>query len=345
MRVSRRPLSAVLSLVVGASLLAGACGLAANDVAATYQDREISTETVDALASDDVMAQLIGYSIGDGDAVVEGSNARTVLDFLLEGEALIDAAEDTGARIDGDEALLEQTLAELAQQGFSFGVDNLSVQAREFLARFVQADQVIARAQAPGSDPFGTPTEDDLRFVYEQTAESGRWDRTCVTAVASVVEDTDLLAEALSEGLELADVADVAPQAQVAIDPSIACVTEADFAQLPPELTEEIRSAPDGVLVGPLVLDSGGGQEIVVFLEVDSRQTVDFEAAREELEAEVAQSILAVRIARESTVNPRYGDGPVLVGATSQSGAPSLVARVERPQAPDVVPESGIQVP
>lgn len=341
MRVSRRPLPAVLSLVVCAGLLAGACGVAADDVAATYQDREISTDTVDVLASDDVMAQLIGYSIGDSEAVLDATNARTVLDFLLEGEALVAAAEELGSSVEGDEALLAQTLAGLSQQGFSFGIDDLSDEAREFLARFVEAQEVVNAAGAA----LGEPTEEELRYVYDETADSGRWDRTCVTAVASIVEDADLLAEAFSEGLALADVTDVAPQAQVAIDPSVACVTEADFAQLPPELTEEIQSAPEGVLVGPLELDSGGGQEIVVFFEVDSRRTVDFDAAREELEAEVGQSILAVRIARESSVNPRYGSGPALVGATSQSGAPSLVARVERPQAPEVAPEFGIQVP
>lgn len=341
MSVSRKRQVVALSLALCAALVAASCGIAADDVAATYRDSEISTATVDALASDEAMAQLVGYPIGEPESVVEGTNARTVLDFLLEGEALIATAEELGSSIEGDEALLTQTLAGFAQQGFTFGIDDFSDEAREFLARFVEADSMIA-----GTDfTLGDPTEGELRFVYSETAESGRWDRTCVTVVASVLEDTELLAEAFDEGLELVDVLTVAPQAQLALDPSVACATAADFSQLPPELSTEIEAASPGSLVGPIEVASDAGPALVVFFEVESRESVDFEAAREELAAEVAQSLLAVRIARESEVNPRYGDGPALVGATSQSGAPSLVARVQRPEAPEVVPDLGVEVP
>lgn len=322
-------------------MFAASCGVAADDVAATYRDSEISTATVDALASDEAMAQLVGYPIGEGESVVEGTNVRTVLDFLLEGEALIATAEELGNPIEGDEDLLSQTLAGFAQQGFTFGIDDFSDEAREFLARFVEADGVISASEFS----LGDPTEDELRFVYAETAEGGRWDRTCVTVVASLVEDTEVLLEAFDGGLELVEVLTVAPQAQVALDPSVACATAADFAQLPPELATSIESASPGTVVGPIELAADAGPPLVVFFEVESRESVDFEAAREELVAEAAQSLLAIRIARESEVNPRYGDGPALVGATSQSGAPSLVARVKRPEAPEVVPEVGIQVP
>jgi len=52
--------------------------------------------------------------------------------------------------------------------------------------------------------------------------------------------------------------------------------------------------------------------------------------------------MLAVRIARDTEVNPRYG-GPVGLSVvqgqadptTGQQGMPSLAARVSRPQAPE----------
>ncbi|MGI9577116.1 MAG: hypothetical protein ACR2OH_02845 [Microthrixaceae bacterium] len=341
MRVSRKPLLAAASVAVSISLFTASCGVAADDVAATYRDSEISTATVDAFAADEAVAQLLGYPVGEGESLLEGGNARTVLDFLLEGEALIATAEELGATIRGDEALLEQTLAGFAQQGFTFGIDDLSNEARVFLARFVEADSVLTEAAVQ----LGEPTEEEMRFVYAETADSGRWDRTCVTVVASLLEDTEILVEAFDGGLELVEVVTVAPQAQVVLDPSVACATAQDFAGLPPELAEGIDSAEAGVLVGPVEVASDAGPPLVVFFEVESRESVDFEAARPELEAEVAQSLLAVRIARESEVNPRYGDAPSLVAAQSQTGAPSLVARVQRPEAPEVIPGFGVQVP
>ena len=44
-------------------------------------------------------------------------------------------------------------------------------------------------------------------------------------------------------------------------------------------------------------------------------------------------------IARETEVNPRYGDGVGLEPASSQQGQPVLVARVQRPPAPEAGPQ------
>ncbi len=45
-----------------------------------------------------------------------------------------------------------------------------------------------------------------------------------------------------------------------------------------------------------------------------------FEDARDQLESLVASPSLAVDIARNSEINPRYGDGVALEVATSQAG-------------------------
>jgi hypothetical protein len=337
MRPAGKSLSSAVVVAVAGSLFAASCGVAADEVAASYRDSEISTTTVDTLASDDAMAQLVGFGVGESESLVEGGSARTVLDFLLQGEALIDLAEELGYPVEPDEALLEQTLAQFAQQGLVLGLDDLSDEARLFLARFVVADQALVQAGAT----LDEPTEAELRFVYDETADSGRWERTCVTVVASVPEDTDTLVEAFDGGLEPAEVAAVAPGAQVALDPSLGCASGQELAQLPVELATEIESARAGLLVGPMEVDSGAGEPLVVFFEVESRETIDFGSAREELEAEVAQSLLAVRIARESEVNPRYGSGVGLVAASSADGSPALSARVERPEAPEVPVEPG----
>ena len=341
MAMPRKSLFAAASLALAGSLVGASCGVAANDVAATYRDTEISTAAVDALAADEATSQLVGYTIAQSESIVDGASARSVLDFLLQGEALIDLAEELGYTVEADDALLAQTLQGFQSQGFPFGPDDLSDEAHDFLGRFLVADQALLES----GGQLGPPSEAELRFAYAETADSGRWERTCVTLVASAAEEAPTMADALDEGAELTELVDVVPQSQLVLDSSAVCATGQDLAQLPPELADEIGSAESGVLVGPLEVDAGAGGQVVVFFEVGSREALGFDEARAELEAEVGQSLLAVRIARESRVNPRYGDGPVLVAGSSPDGGASLVATVERPEAPEAALDFGVQVP
>ncbi|MCP4435657.1 MAG: hypothetical protein GY812_09215 [Actinomycetia bacterium] len=314
--------------VAAMALVASSCGVAANDVAASLNGSDISTDSVDALAADEAFSQLFGFQVGTADSsVVSASTARTVLDFLLEGEALIQAAEESGLTVEADDTMLTETITGLQQQGYAFGVADLSDEARDFLSRFVVADRIVATT----GGNLGEPTEADLRFVYGETADSGRWERTCLTLVAALADDAEAVADVLEDGAELIEVPDSVTDAQVAIDPSQACATAVDLAQLPPVLVDSIGGAEAGVVVGPIEVEQGGGPALVAYYEVESVERVDFESARSELEAEVAQSYLAVQIARGTEVNPRYGDGVALEAAQSQTGAPALVARVQRP--------------
>ena len=330
------------AFVAAVALVASSCGVAANDVAATLNGAEISTDTVDALSSDEAFSQLFGFQVGTSESsVVSASTARTVLDFLLEGEALVQLAEEAGSEVGPDEALLVETIQGLQQQGYNYGIDDLSDEAREFLARFVTADRAIVAA----GGNVGEPTEADLRFVYDETADSGRWERTCLALVAALEGDSEAVAQAIEGGTELVDIVESVPEAQVALDPAQSCATASDLAQLPPDLVASIQTAEVGVVVGPIEVEQGGGPSLVAFYEVESVELVDFDSAREELAAEVAQSLLAVSIARSAEVNPRYGDGVALQAAQAQGGAPALVARVQRPDAPEAEPGFAIQGP
>ena len=95
-----------------------------------------------------------------------------------------------------------------------------------------------------------------------------------------------------------------------------------------------MQEASTGELVGPVEVSQSEQVTLAVWFEVRSVETLDLEAARDELVAEVGQSLVAVDIARETEVNPRYGDGVGLEPTSSQQGQPVLVARVQRPPAP-----------
>lgn len=316
-------------------VLASSCGVAGPSDAAEIEGRGIPAETVDALAADEAFAALVGFNVSDSDAVIVGSTARGVLDFLLQGEALALLAEDQGLDVSADDALLAETIQGMTAQGYGYELGDLSPEAREVLARFVAADRAVAEA---GAD-FGEPTEDDLRFAYDELEDSGRWERTCVTMVGGSPELADRALESLDAGSELLDLPEEVEGIQVAVDSEVQCATGSDLATLPGGLAERIEEAPRGELVGPVEVEDVG-QPLVVFFEVDERRSVDFEEAREELAALVGQSLLAVRIARNTEVNPRYG-APVGLevvqgqqSPTGQPGLPVLAARVSRPAAP-----------
>lgn len=320
-----------LVLLAAVGLLATSCGVAAEDLAATYRGEEITTSVVDALAADEAFAELLGFPLATSEGVIAGTTARSVLDFLLQGAALSDLAEREGLRVEPDEALLASTLEGFQAQGYRFGVDDLSPEAREVLSRFVVADQALTQA----SVELPEPSEDDLRYVYEQTAQSGRWERTCVTMVAAESGDAGAVESALEEGTELGAMAEEVEGTQVVLDAEQSCSTQEDLANLPPDLAAAVREASTGELVGPVEVSQSEQVTLAVWFEVRSVETLDLEAARDELAAEVAQSLVAVDIARETEVNPRYGDGVGLEPTSSQQGQPVLVARVQRPPAPE----------
>lgn len=319
------------------ALFAGSCGVANPDVAATYEGTDIAASTVEALATDEAFAALMGFQVAESSAVLDGTGARAILDFLLQGEALIDAAQRLGIDVEPDEALLAETIQGLQSQGYNYSTDDLSDEARGVLSRVVAADQAVSSA---GAEIDG-PTEGDITYTYEALAESGRWSQVCVDLVAGPADLGADSAAAVSGGTDVLEVPEEVSGMQIALDSTEQCATAADLAGLPPELSASIESADVGEVVGPVEVDDGG-QPLAVLLVVRSRGELTFEDVREELSAQVAQSLLAVRIARGSEVNPQYGSGVGLEltqGPASQTGAPTapvLTARVSRPDAPEV---------
>lgn len=328
----------VLAASLGVVALVGsACGVAAPEEAASLDGRSIPASVVDALATDEAFAALIGFQVSESDAVVPGATARSVIDFLLQGEALASVARDQGLDVEPDESAVAATIEGLGAQGYEFGVDDLSSEALEVLSRFVVADRAVLEA----GQGYGSTTEADLRFAYEALEESGRWERTCVTMVGGPPESADDAMDALGSGTPLAELPDEVEGIQLAIDAEVMCATGADLATLPGDLAAEVDDAETGEMVGPIDVDESS-QPLVVIFTVSERGTQSFAEAREELEAVVGPSLLAVRTARLAEVNPRYG-GPVELElvqgqtdpTTGQPGQPSLVARVSRPQAPE----------
>ena len=292
---------------------------------------------MDALATDEAFAALIGFQVSESEAVVPGTTARSVLDFLLQGEALASVARDQGLDVEPDESAVAATIEGLSAQGYEFGVDDLSSEALEVLSRFVVQ---TGRFWKPDR-AMAAPREADLRFAYEALEESGRWERTCVTMVGGPPESAGDAMDAVRSGTPLAELPDEVEGIQLAIDAEVMCATGADLVTLPGDLASEVDGAETGEIVGPIDVE-GSSQPLAVIFTVSERGTQSFAEAREELAAVVGPSLLAVRTARFAEVNPRYG-GPVELElvqgqadpTTGQQGQPSLVARVSRPQAPE----------
>lgn len=328
-----------LAVSVGVvAVTAGACGVAAPEEAASFDGNSIPASTVDALVTDDAFAALLGFEVSESDAVAAGASARSVLDFLLQGEALESAAREQGLDVEPDDSVVAETIQGLQAQGYEFDVDDLSVEAMEVLSRFLAADQALGEA----GQGYGTPTEADLRFAYDALEESGRWERTCVTMIGGPPEAVEEALSAIESGTPLAEVPEEVTDMQLAVDSEVQCATGADLATLPGDLATEVADAPIGEVVGPVEV-TGANQPLVVIFTVSERGAQSFEDAHDELEAVVVPSMLAVHTARDADVNPRYG-GPVelefvqgqMDPSTGQQGSPALVARVSRPQAPEV---------
>ena len=327
---------ALVASVGAIALVGGACGVASQEQAASLYGRSVSTATVDALSTDEAFATLVGFEVSESDAVLPGTTARSVLDFLLQGAALEQVAEDQGLDVEPDDSALAAMLEDLKTQGYTFGADDLSPEARDVLSRFLAVDRAVSEA----GKGYGRPTEEDLRFAYEALEESGRWRQTCVTMIGGPPEAAEQALQLIESGTPVAKVPEEISDMQLAVDAEVQCATDADLGTLPGDLATQVADAPLDEMVGPVEV-TGLNQPLAVIFSVSKREVQSFEAAREGLESIMGPSILAVRTARDAEVNPRYG-GPVELTltqgqtdpTTGQQTQPTLVARVSRPQAP-----------
>lgn len=322
-----------------AALVSSSCGVIADDVAASYGGTEFSTQLVDSLASDARLAPLIGLDPVEGGGAIEGTVARAVLDFLLQGQAIVDQAERQGITVKEDGDLLQQVLDGGEQP---VDADDLSEEVRTVLARFVSANQALSQT---GLEP-DPPTEDDLRYVYDELDDGAQWERICLTLVSAPTESVGDVRDSLAGGTALAEIPGEVEGAQLEVDAEAACVPTSSVDLLPTELSEGILAASPGEVDGPVQVALPDGTELAAWFEVDSTSTLSFTEARAELGPLLStpQSSLALSIARNSEVNSRYGDGIELAvrqpqaQAPDQSSAPVLVASVGRPPAPEPTP-------
>jgi hypothetical protein len=323
MRRLLAPLALAASL---AAVVAGGCGVIADDTAATYGSTDIPTSLVDAMASDEALVELLGWQAATGESVVPGSTARNAIDLALEAEALFEVADDAGVEYSADVAALEQALSGTPAP---VEIDDLDPEVRDFLARYTSASAALGAA----TPELPEPSEGELREIYRSLSDDLAG--TCLTLVAVPADVADAATEAIEGGGGLEEAVEGVEGAQVVFTAATDCPGGDDLAtNLPPDLLAQVESAEPGERVGPVTVE-GQQSDFLVWFEVESRGAPAFEDARERLVALAAGSPLAVRIVLDSTVNPRYGGPPELTLSTDARGQAFLRATVARPEAPE----------
>lgn len=283
-----------LTVAVGAS----ACGVAANDTAATVGDATISATLVNELvASDAFMSAMSSQALQDQrEGVVDGPAARQVLSFLVTSEVMAQEVQRWEAKVSSaDTAEAESTIEQQAP--------NLRGHARDVVLRFL-VDRAALQARLSAIDPS---SDADMRRLYDGVPSY--WDQVCITAVvvpASAVADAR---SALADGVSLEEMESRVQGSKVAASAK-QCMPR---QYLPEKLRSAVATAAIGKLVGPVagVFDSDGA---VVFFRVQSVKVVSFSDAAAELRG-LVQSIaqqgvsawLNLKANDDVVIDPRYG--------------------------------------
>jgi hypothetical protein len=283
-----------LTVAVGAS----ACGVAANDTAATVGDTTISATLVnDLVASDAFMSAMSSQALQDQrEGVVDGPAARQVLSFLITSEVMSQEVQRWKAKVtDADTSEAESTIDQQAP--------NLRGRARDVVLRFL-VDRAALQARLSEIDPS---SDADMRRLYDGVPSY--WDQVCITAVVVPATAVAEAHRALAGGVPLEDMESKVQGSKVA---ALAkqCLPR---QYLPEKLRAAIAKAATGKLVGP-VADVFDGDDAVVFFRVQSVKVVSFSDAATELR-QLVQSIaqqgvsawLNLKANSDVVVDPRYG--------------------------------------
>jgi len=301
---SSRGVRAVLVLAALLLLPLSACGVAANDVAATVGSSTISATLVNELTSSSAfMGAMASQAIAPSrEGVVDGSSARQVLAFLIQKEVLAQEVQRWGAEVTtADRNAAMEMLEEQAPR--------LRGSHRELVAEFL-SDRDALQARLTSLDASADAV---LRRLYD--AVPSYWDRVCMDAVVVPTADIEAARRLLRRGTGIGDLPDKVKDAQVVVTRE-QCLP---VSTLPVALRERLGSTRVGVLVGP-VEGVFPDQDVVLWMRVSSTTRISFPDARDEL-AELATSVvqrgvdqwLTLRANELVTVDPRYGSS-VLIG-------------------------------
>jgi hypothetical protein len=299
-RRARRGATTVLAVCL--SLVAAACGVAADDAAARVGDRVVTTTDVDALATDE---EFVGLVVGQqappaGSVVLPGDVVRPVLLFEIQRVGLLAELERWGVDLPADtlDEARQQVSAQLAGTGSDASGDVV-----ERLAEFIAARQAL-QERLSRIDPT---SDQDLRALYD--GAPALWDRVCIDVVQVPNEQVGRAGDIVERGGSVDDLVDDIEDAQVLADPGQGCVAR---EQLPGELRSEVEVAPTGRVRGPVLVGGDGGFAVV--FRVRETQRLSFDDAREELAqlaegfgAQGAGTWLGLSLLGRVEINPRYG--------------------------------------
>lgn len=332
MRRIRTLLSAALVGALGVAT--AACGVLADNSAATIEGRTVTVESVQELLRDDAFTELVLGQRSEDEELgrIGGDQFRTVLAFQLEREAWLLEAERWGVDVDVA-AARTQLDSQLAGQGSDW-----SDAARTAYAEYSAAQQAVG-ARFADLDPTN---DSDLRRLYD--SGDPLWDQICVAIAfvpAESLEDTEA---ALDAGATVEELVDEIEGAQLAADPEQQCVAA---YQLPVDLFAAIDAAPLGATSDPVSIRMATGTENVYVFRVDERRTVSFEDARSDLEG-IAASLIQQGaqpwislVVWGADVDPRFGSGIALGQGQTSIVAPRSPLLPASPSLPATDPAAG----
>lgn len=310
----RFPSSILAVVVLALGVLGTSCSVFANTTAATVGDREVSIESVQALALDE---GFVGDTTDVTESAVPGELFRSLLAYEIQRVAWVAEAERWGLEItDADlAAARDQVLPQIEAGGVTY--DSSTVDA---IVESVAAQSALEEHFAQ-LDP-----EDDtvLRRFYEGLPDE-YWDQLCIAVVQLDAAQSRDARVALADGVTIEDLPNEVDGAQLVADPVQQCIPE---QQLDQQLLDVFLDATVGETTGPVSIDDGAGGEVLFAFRVDERRHVDFEGARQDLAGIAGQLTqqgptqwISV-IVSNAEVDPRFGSD-VQMGA---NGQPTVVA-------------------
>lgn len=315
---SRRALLVLISAVAVAAV---SCGVVADTTAATVSGRAVSVADVDRLAADPAFLSLLSgqpSAAEPQESRVDGSAARSALQFELERNAYVALAEDLD--LTADAAVTQEAQTWVSQQEAQLqGAGALDPANRELLMSYIES-QLLVFDYVRSADARDRSI---VQRFYDRL--SGRWDQRCITVLGADVAQADVVSELRRGGAGVEEIKEAVEGSEIVVDATEGCVARVD---LPSALVSAINRVRTGGTSEAVELD---GAVYVVRVE-GTRQVPLDEAAVEiaELLQAAAQSgpqALVMSELASATVNPRYGQGVLPTGVVIAPPTPIATQR------------------
>ena len=319
----RTPFLCFIALPILAVL--ASCGVTADTTAATVDGKTVSTETVNALARDEVFGAP-GASAAN-DSVLPGEQARAALLLAVQATAWASELERFGVSLSAQakDQANEQIDAQLGQQG---APSQISATARAVLIKFLAAQTLLGeRFQS-----IQESSTEDLRLLYDRLPIAR--ELTCMTVASVDPSVQGAVLKQIESGALLEELPGVFPEVDI-VATSRDCIPTALLSGL---IQQAVLGAELGVATEPVTATDSQGNPIIYLIRVDERKVASFEEAVPGLLKLISQGpdTWVQLVVATAQINPRYGSG---VGF-----GPSGQAAVLPPPAPEL-PRGGLLDP